>query len=262
VFSNYDILHSDLRRNFESCILRQIFEAFGVQKSRTTAYHPQGDGMVERFNRSLLQMLRSYVRDHAEWEQYLPFVLFAYHTAVHASTGVSPFEIMFGRSPHQPPLPEASAHDVVSYQNQLQSKLAQLTDFVETHITEAAHKQKLCYDQHTTSCSFKRGDSVSLTSPTAGKLDPKWEGDWEVQAVNGPATYTITDGKRTKTVHVNRLRSRIQSSLRVSVKPKMEKISQWSPPSFEHVIMDTEESPAGSRYPTCDCRPPGWFRPP
>ena len=63
VFATYgmpDILHSDQGRNFESSIL--------IKKSWTTAYHPQEDGMVERFNRSLLQMLRSYVNDHAEWE--------------------------------------------------------------------------------------------------------------------------------------------------------------------------------------------------
>lgn len=49
-----EILHSDQGRNFESAILRETLEAFGITKSRTTAYHPQGDGMVERFNRSLL----------------------------------------------------------------------------------------------------------------------------------------------------------------------------------------------------------------
>jgi len=147
VFSNYgmpDILHSDQGRNFESCILRKTLEAFGVQKSQTTTYHPQGDGMVKRFNCSLLQMLRSYVCDHAEWEQYLPYILFAYRTAVHASTGVSPLKMMFGCPPHQPPLPDTSAYDVVSYLNQLCSRLAQLTEFVETHVTEATHKQKLC----------------------------------------------------------------------------------------------------------------------
>ena len=52
-----NIPHSDQGRNFESAILRQTLDAFGVMKSRTTAYHSQGDGMVERFNRSLLQML-------------------------------------------------------------------------------------------------------------------------------------------------------------------------------------------------------------
>ena len=78
VFSNYglpDILHSDQGRNFESSILCQTLEAFGIKKTRTTAYHPQGDGMVERFNRSLLQLLRAYVERQTEWEQYLPFVV-------------------------------------------------------------------------------------------------------------------------------------------------------------------------------------------
>ena len=107
VFSCYgipDILHSDQGRNFESTILPQTLEAFGVTKSCTTAYHPGGDGLVECFNRSLLQMLRAYVQQHNDWEKYLPFVLYAYRTAVHSSTGVSPFELMFGRCAHKPSL--------------------------------------------------------------------------------------------------------------------------------------------------------------
>ena len=100
VFAKYGLpttLHPDQGRNFESSMLHQTLEAFGIKKSRMTAYHPEGDGMVERFNRTLLQLLRSYTEQQAEWERYLPFVLFAYHTAVHTSTGVSPFEMMFGR---------------------------------------------------------------------------------------------------------------------------------------------------------------------
>ena len=56
-----DPLHSDQGRNFESTILHQTLDAFGVNKSRTSTYHPQGDGMIERFNRSLLQLLHAYV---------------------------------------------------------------------------------------------------------------------------------------------------------------------------------------------------------
>ena len=55
------IIHSDQGRNFESAILHQTLQAFGVTKSHTSAYHPQGDGMVERLNRSILQILRTYV---------------------------------------------------------------------------------------------------------------------------------------------------------------------------------------------------------
>ena len=103
-----DILHSDQGRNFESIILRQTLDAFGVTKSQTTAYHPAGDGLVEHFNKFLLQMLRAYV-DQNDWEQYLPFVLYAYRIAVHTSTGVSPFELMFGRCAHKPPIPSSMA---------------------------------------------------------------------------------------------------------------------------------------------------------
>ena len=44
---------------------------------------PEGDGMVERFNRSLLKLLRAYVEKKKEWESHLPFALYAYRTAVH-----------------------------------------------------------------------------------------------------------------------------------------------------------------------------------
>ena len=56
-----EIVHLDQGQNFESAIFQQVYKAFGVMKTRTTAYHPQGDGMVEKFNRTLLQLLRTYM---------------------------------------------------------------------------------------------------------------------------------------------------------------------------------------------------------
>ena len=50
-----------------------------------------------------------------------------------------------------------------------------------------------------------------LSIPTAGKLDPRWEGKWKVKIMRSPVTMEITDGKRTKVVHVNRLQPRIQN---------------------------------------------------
>ena len=62
-----EIVHSDQGRNFESSVVQSTLDVFGVVKSRTMPYHPQGDGMVERFNRSLLQLLRTYVERQEDW---------------------------------------------------------------------------------------------------------------------------------------------------------------------------------------------------
>ena len=67
-----ETFHSDQGQNFKSMILKQSLDAFGISKSHTTAYHPKGDGLVERFNHTLLQLLCSYVEQESEWEEHLP----------------------------------------------------------------------------------------------------------------------------------------------------------------------------------------------
>ena len=234
------IVHSDQGRNFESTVLRQTLDAFGVSKSHTTAYHPQGDGMVERMSRSLLQLLRSYVETQDEWERYLPLVLFAYRTAVHATTGVSPFVLMFGRSPQISDLSTPTAFDSASYQTQLQAKLAELQDFVECHTTQAASKQKATYDKHSTSRLFRVGDTVWLSIPTAGKLDPRWEGRWVVKSVKSPLNMEITDGTRTKVVHVNRLHQRVQPHDTERTRDMSgTRSNHWTPPQVDHYMVPT-----------------------
>ena len=138
-----DIVHSDQGRNFESAILKQSLDAFGISKSHTTAYHPEGDGMVERFNRSLLQLLRTYVDTEFDWEKHLPLALYAYRTAIHASTGVSPHSLMFGREPHSAVFQPSYGFDPTSYQFYLRDKLAKLQDLVESNLVTSAANQKM-----------------------------------------------------------------------------------------------------------------------
>ena len=146
-----------------------MLTAFGIEKSRTTAYHPQGDGMVERFNRSLLQLLRCYTQQEEDWEQYLLLVLYAYCTAPHSSTGISPFQLMFGRPPKSTQVQSLTGFDPSSYSTQLQVKLAALQDLVHINTTKAAQVQKLHYDKSSTSRSFTPQELVWLSIPTAGK---------------------------------------------------------------------------------------------
>ena len=165
--------------------------------------------MVEQFNRSLLQMMHTYVSGEADWEPYL-HLMFAYRTAIHSSTGVPPFELMFGRPPGIFDLPSHDAFNTGTYPYVLCSKLAQLQDIVKTNVAQASHRQQSYYDRATQPHQFHVGDPIWLSISTAGKLDPRWEGQWEIQSVKGAATYEISNGSRVRVVHVNRLRHRYQ----------------------------------------------------
>ena len=84
-----------------------------------------------------------YVETKDDWETYLPLVLFAYRTASHASTGLSPYLLMFGRKPKTPPLPVCqSGFELSTYVAHVQGKLAEMRQFVDDHLEKAAHLQK------------------------------------------------------------------------------------------------------------------------
>ena len=139
-----------------------------MQKSRTSPYRPQGDGMVERFNRTLLQLLRTYVKSQEEWETYLPCVLYAYRTSQHTATKASPYFLLYGRDPPLHQLQQHLAYDSLSYPAHIRHKLAVLQDFVHANLTQEASRQKTYYDHRTYVPSFTTGDPVWLSIPTAG----------------------------------------------------------------------------------------------
>ena len=91
------VIHSDQGREFENGLMKSLCSLLGCVKTLTVPYHPESDGMVERFNRTCLMMLPKFVNDRRDnWHELLPFVMHAYRTSVHESTGYSPFRLMMG----------------------------------------------------------------------------------------------------------------------------------------------------------------------
>ena len=96
-------VQSDQGREFVNALNRHLFEMCGVKHIISTAYHPQTNGLDERFNQTLQRSLLKMVEENQnEWEKYLDPVLFAYRTSKQASTKYSPFFLMYGREPRLP----------------------------------------------------------------------------------------------------------------------------------------------------------------
>ncbi|RXN12587.1 Transposon Ty3-I Gag-Pol poly [Labeo rohita] len=96
-------IHSDQGRNFESQLILQLCSLYQVGKSRSTPYHPAGNGQCERFNRTLHNLLRTLTPERkTDWASCLAQVLFCYNTTPHQTTGESPYFLMFGQVPRLP----------------------------------------------------------------------------------------------------------------------------------------------------------------
>jgi len=95
-------LHSNQGAQFESGLIKELSKMLQINKTHTTPYHPQSDGLVERLNHTIISMLATMVNDHSE--EHLPRVTFAYNISEQVSTGFTRFYMMFGR--------QASGHNV------------------------------------------------------------------------------------------------------------------------------------------------------
>ncbi len=211
-------LHSDQGRNFESAVMAEVCRLFGIHKTRTTALYPQSDGLVERFNRTLLNSLSAFVSDHQrDWDLYTPLVLLAYRTAVHESTGVAPCEAMMGRPLRGPleltiPRPELEQSTVdCQYVHELTARLESVQEFVRANLDLSGLDSKCRYDRTADRTGFKPGDAVWLYNPRVAKgrspkLGRPWTGPYRVMERLTDVVYRVQATPRSKPYTVNRYR--------------------------------------------------------
>ena len=137
-FSAPEHLHSDQGWQFESQLLSEVCKSLHVNKTQTTPYHPQSDGLVERFNRMTLSMLATCAKDNPlDWETHTRKVCVAYNTGIQASTGYTPFCLMFGRQARIPAdvmfgTPPSTSESVHKYVTTLQKQMEKRLTWLDT----------------------------------------------------------------------------------------------------------------------------------
>ena len=189
------VIHSDQGREFENKILHELCLIGGSHKTRTSPYHPESDGMVERFNRTLLMMLAMVAgKNRDDWDDLLPAVMMAYRSSVHESTGYSPYRLMFGEEctlpmdiglPTDPSQPQEELTS--PYAIWVRDALEEAYEQVRLHSGQAVRRQKRLFDRRAVTRTFAKGDWVMRYYAPAKKckLDSAWVGPYLVVSFMG-----------------------------------------------------------------------------
>ena len=232
-FSAQAFIHTDQGRNFESSVFRELCSLLKIQKTTTTVYHPESDGFVERFNRTLENMLSRYIEDNqTDWDLHLQSVMLAYRSAVQDTTGYTPHFLMTGREinppidvmfrgTQQPSTPCAPPEYIAQVRQALQSAYER----VRKNTQSCHRRQKDYYDRRVHGSPYSVGDRVWLHVPyvkrgRTPKLCRPWQGPYTVIKKLSDVTYRIQQSgngrRRSQVVHFNRIKPYSEPSERDS----------------------------------------------
>ena len=216
---------SDLGKNLCSAIFREVCRIYDIKRLYTTSYNPKANGAIERFHRTLDNML-AIIAKHSpnNWDKYLPLALHAYRTAPHESTGIAPCELATGRKFQMPSqsvfsnidaqnIEELRRRDEARFLDNLREVLGKLTVAAEQNLEKSRGDMKKNFDAHTKPLLYGVGDIVffychRMRRGKYYKLSNPWVGPMKITALrNYTATleYVKDPEKQPEIVHVDKL---------------------------------------------------------
>lgn len=224
-----EVIATDQGTNFTSALTQEMITRLGSSPRFSTPGHPASNGLVERFNRVLKNMLHHTIREESRnWHKAIPFLLWAYREVPNASTNMAPFQLLYGRKPNGPlsilqktwagecSLPPGVNRSAAQYLQQLKERM----ELAARQVKEIAEEQQDRYAAYSNRRSrhkdFEVGDQViALIPDSQNKLYARWTGPATVKERRGPHGYVIEAGKGFRRyVHVNKLR-KFKSSVNV-----------------------------------------------
>lgn len=204
---------SDQGRHFQNHLMQNIEKLIGCNHIFSTPYHPQTNGVVERFNSTFItQVAKLHDVEHNNWDDYLQAVVFAYNSGIHRTTNYSPYQLLFGRSPRLPiysPRQSFSFPSPNSYFQQLQKTLRIYHEAATDNVIHQQQITKQRYDTNRQDPQYNLGDLVlTRIHGIRNKLHPKFSPTPKIIISIHHPTYFVQDTETniTSQVHVGDMR--------------------------------------------------------
>ena len=216
-------LLSDQGRNYESRVFKDLCRMLEIKKVRTSPKNPKCNGQTERFNRTLVRMIKAYLcEEQDDWDQHLGCLAGAYRSTPHESTGLTPNLLTMGREVRLPSelvygsntiYDKASVTSYSDYVDVLKSRMQHAHRVARDHLHAAAQRNKVIYDTKIVHNSYKAGDAVWMLSERhkvgiAHKLERTYEGPFLVKQSINDINFVVQIDKsgKEKTVHHDKLK--------------------------------------------------------
>ena len=204
---------SDQGSHFNNELMCAFTQLLGCHHIKSTPYHPQTNGAIERFNatfeRQLAKLTDEYIND---WDMHLKSIVFAYNTGQHATTKFSPYQLQFGRNPALPPDKPRTSYEFSKpndYFHYFKKTLQLYHQHATTNIKKQQQIYKKYFDHNRSNVHYSIGDQVlKRITNNRSKLAAIYSNPMVVIQAHHP-TYLIQDPDNQKVfqVHVSQLRS-------------------------------------------------------
>ena len=209
---------TDMGAQFTSTLMSEVSRLISIKQLSTTPYHPMCNGLVERFNGVLKQILKRLCSERPkDWDKYLGAVLFAYRDVTQESLGFSPFELVYGRQVRGPmcilrelwtkDIADSEVKTTYQYIVDLRERLETTSQMARDNLEAASSRYKKYYNKKAKDRDMKVGEKVLVLLPTSSnKLLMQWKGPYEIVAKLGKVDYKIDMQGKVKTFHANMLK--------------------------------------------------------